>query len=126
MYPHERSLVAKLADKPFALIGVNSDNNRQGLKKTLVDEKITWRSFWNGGSTGGPISRDWGIKAWPTVVLIDAKGVIRHRQEGAPPTSRMSSPAALKASDADLATSSTRPTPPIAGVGGIPSPIVSL
>ena len=26
MIPHERSLVQKLADKPFALIGVNSDD----------------------------------------------------------------------------------------------------
>ena len=26
MYPHERSLVKKLAEKPFALLGVNSDD----------------------------------------------------------------------------------------------------
>jgi hypothetical protein len=85
MYPHERSLVSKMSGKPFALIGVNSDNNREALKKTLVDEKITWRSFWNGGSTSGPISRAWGVRGWPTLVLIDAKGVIRERWEGAPP-----------------------------------------
>jgi hypothetical protein len=84
MYPHERSLVAKLADKPFALIGVNSDSSRQVVKKALVDENITWRSFWNGGSTGGPISRDWGVSSWPTLVLMDAKGVIRQRWRGSP------------------------------------------
>ena len=28
MYPHERSLVKTLADKPFALIGVNSDADK--------------------------------------------------------------------------------------------------
>ena len=28
MYPHERSLVERLKDKPFALIGVNSDTDK--------------------------------------------------------------------------------------------------
>src|SRR5437879_10530632 len=84
MYPHERSLVSKLAGKPFVLLGVNSDQNREALKKTLVDEKITWRSFWNGGSTGGPISREWKIEGWPTLYLIDHKGVIRQKYLGSP------------------------------------------
>ena len=32
MYPHERSLVKRLKDKPFALIGVNSDANKETLR----------------------------------------------------------------------------------------------
>ena len=32
MYPHERSLVKKLKDQPFALIGVNSDRDLEKLK----------------------------------------------------------------------------------------------
>ncbi len=51
MYPHERSLVKRLADEPFALLGINSDSDRQELKKVLAKEKITWRSWWDGGST---------------------------------------------------------------------------
>jgi len=84
MYEHERSLVKRLEGKPFALIGVNSDNNREELKQVLVDERITWRSFWNGGSTGGPISRQWGVSAWPSIWVIDAKGVIRFRNVRGP------------------------------------------
>jgi hypothetical protein len=84
MYPHERSLVSKMSGKPFVLLGVNSDRDREQLKKVLVDKQLTWRSFWNGGSTGGPISRDWGVQGWPTLVLIDAKGVIRKRWTGSP------------------------------------------
>jgi hypothetical protein len=79
MYPHERSLVEKMAGKEFVLLGINSDRDREALKKTLVDEKLTWRSFWNGGSTGGPISSAWGVSGWPTLVLIDAKGKIRQK-----------------------------------------------
>jgi peroxiredoxin len=85
MYPHERSLVKKMEGKPFALVGVNSDQDRKALKPVLEKEHITWRSFWNGGSTGGPISRAWGVDGWPTLYLIDAKGVIRHKWVGAPP-----------------------------------------
>jgi hypothetical protein len=33
MYPHERSLVKKMEGKPFALIGVNSDADRDALKE---------------------------------------------------------------------------------------------
>lgn len=79
MYPHERSLVKRLEGKPFALLGVNSDSSREIVKQAVADENITWRSFWNGGSTGGPISTAWKVDGWPTLVYIDHKGVIRHK-----------------------------------------------
>jgi hypothetical protein len=78
MYPHERSLVARMKDKPFALLGVNSDP-----KKTLVEvlkkENMTWRSWWDGGDTQGPIASKWNISGWPTIYVLDAKGVIRFK-----------------------------------------------
>ena len=84
MYEHERSLVKRLAGKPFALIGVNSDKDRVALKPILKKEKITWRSFWNGGGTDGPISREWKVTAWPSIWVIDANGVIRYRNVRGP------------------------------------------
>jgi len=85
MYPHERSLVKKLADKPFVLLGVNSDTDLMELKKVLDEEQITWRSFWNGKEgTGGPISTDWNVHGWPTLYIIDHKGIIRHKFVGSP------------------------------------------
>jgi hypothetical protein len=79
MYPHERSLVKRMEGKPFALIGVNSDRDKDQLKEVLKKENITWRSFWNGGSTGGPISTEWHVRGWPTIYVIDAQGIIRYR-----------------------------------------------
>jgi hypothetical protein len=38
----------------------------------------------DGGDTGGPISNAWQVRGWPTLVVIDAKGIVRHRFEGAP------------------------------------------
>ncbi|MHC4938113.1 MAG: TlpA family protein disulfide reductase [Planctomycetota bacterium] len=78
MYPHERSLVKKYADRPFTIIGVNSDRDLDKLKKRIKEENITWRSFWCGkAGTSGPIPTKWNVQGWPTIYLIDAKGVIR-------------------------------------------------
>jgi hypothetical protein len=83
MFPHERSLVKKLADKPFALIGVNSDQDKAELKKAMEKENITWRSFWDV-TTSGPIATRWAVQGWPTLYIIDHKGVIRHKHVGSP------------------------------------------
>ena len=80
MYPHERSLVKRLEGKPFALIGVNSDPDKAKLKKRLAEEKITWRSFWDGPKgTGGPIAKAWNVRGWPTIYVLGPKGVIRYK-----------------------------------------------
>jgi hypothetical protein len=80
MYAHERSLVKRLEDKPFALIGVNSDVDKGELKKVMEKEHITWRSFWNGpDGPSGPISTKWNVRGWPTIYVVDAKGVIRFK-----------------------------------------------
>ena len=79
MYPHERSLVKKMSDRPFALLGVNSDEDLDALKERMVEENITWRSWRNGGSTSGPISSKWNVSGWPTIYVIDHEGIIRHK-----------------------------------------------
>ncbi|MGF1579433.1 MAG: TlpA family protein disulfide reductase [Gemmataceae bacterium] len=84
MYGHERSLVKRLANQPFALLGINSDRDREKLKKVLKDKKLTWRSWWNGGSTRGPISTAWKVTGWPTIYVLDEEGVIRYRNVRGP------------------------------------------
>ena len=80
MFPHERSLVKQLADKPFALIGVNSDKDLEKLRETVKAKDITWRSFCNGpDGTSGPISKRWQVRGWPTLYVLDAEGVIRYK-----------------------------------------------
>jgi peroxiredoxin len=76
MYPHERSLVKRMEGKPFALLGINSDPKDE-LRKAMKKENITWRSWWDGGNTDGPIQRQWNIRGWPTTYVLDHKGVIR-------------------------------------------------
>jgi hypothetical protein len=85
MYPHERSLVNKLADMPFAIIGVNSDSDLDKIRGIVKEKNISWRSFWNGPEgTNGPISTRWNVSLWPTVYIIDGEGVIRYKNTQGP------------------------------------------
>ena len=85
MYPHERSLVKKLADVPFAIIGVNSDADLDKIQEIVKEKNISWRSFWNGPEgTSGPISTRWNVSAWPTIYIIDADGIIRYKNARGP------------------------------------------
>jgi hypothetical protein len=83
MYPHERSLVQRLANKPFALLGVNSDG--EGRAKAIAktqEANINWR-YWID-TPENPIGARWEVRGYPTVFLIDQKGIVRYRHEGAP------------------------------------------
>ena len=85
MWPHERSLVSKLADKPFAVLGVNiSEPNPAALRKVLEKNNLTWRSFSDPPASegSGAIAKKWNLAGTPTIYLIDHKGVIRHKWVG--------------------------------------------
>ena len=78
MYPHERSLVRTLADKPFAIVGINSDKSPTIAKDVCVPKNISWRSFMNVQGDQ-KISDKWKVAGWPTTYLIDKDGVIRFK-----------------------------------------------
>ena len=75
--PHQRALVERHKDEPFAIVGVNTDDDKDQYKKRLAEYGVTWRSAWQGG-TDGPIPKSWGINAYPTIFVLDADHVIRH------------------------------------------------
>ena len=54
MYPHERSLVKQLADKPFALIGINSDRDIETARKAVTKKNLTGAVF--GMAKAGPVA----------------------------------------------------------------------
>ncbi|MCC7015226.1 MAG: redoxin domain-containing protein [Planctomycetes bacterium] len=83
MIPHERSLVEKYKDQSFTILGVNTDTDKADYKRQAVEQKVTWRSAWTGG-TSNAISRAFRVTGYPTVFLIDGKGVIRKKWVGAP------------------------------------------
>lgn len=81
MFGHERSLVQKYLGRPFALLGVDEDNGRETLQKAQKKHDLNWRSWWDKDNA---IAGQWRVRGWPTLFLIDHKGMVRWRQEGAP------------------------------------------
>jgi hypothetical protein len=95
MLPHEKELVELMKDKPFALIGINSDvprdptygalpaeqkleATRKYVKVEILDKNgLTWRNAIDCG-TSGPLATQWNISGWPTLFVIDATGKIRY------------------------------------------------
>jgi len=77
MIPHEKTLVKRLEDQPFALVGINSDNEER-YRERRPEMGVTWPSFFDGGSTGGPIASQWGVTGWPTIYVLDGEGKIRY------------------------------------------------
>lgn len=77
--PHERELLGRFKDKPFAVVGVNADADAAQARRAVASHYIPWRSFWNGPDGAyGPIDTQWNLHALPTVYLIDPQGVIRY------------------------------------------------
>jgi thiol-disulfide isomerase/thioredoxin len=87
MIPHERELVEKMKDKPFVFVSISADEQKDTLKQFLTKEKMPWTHWWAGN--GGDESKEtivekWNIRAFPTLYLIDSKGVIRKKYVGSP------------------------------------------
>lgn len=79
MLPHEREMAQKYAGKPFTLLGINSDQSRSALKKTMENEKITWPNIWGGSPAQNQIARAWEVSGWPTLFVLDHEGIVRHK-----------------------------------------------
>lgn len=78
MIPHEKELVERLKDRPFALIGINSDGAVEKVRKIFEENGVNWRNALDG-TTSGPIAKRWNVQGWPTIYVLDGKGVIRNR-----------------------------------------------
>jgi peroxiredoxin len=76
MLPHEKALVERLKNKPFALIGINTDSP-ETFKERAPREGVSWRNILEGEG-GGAIVRAWGVRSFPTIYVLDGKGVIRY------------------------------------------------
>lgn len=82
LYPHEKELMKRLQNQPFAIVGVNSDAF-ETLREAIAREEFPFRWFADG-STRGPISSEWNIESWPTIYVLDKTGRIAFRSIGAP------------------------------------------
>ena len=83
MLPHEKALVERLANEPFALLGVNSDGEADEVLPRLQEEGIQWRNAIDV-NPAGPWATKWNVQGFPTLYLVDAEGTIREKWLGSP------------------------------------------
>jgi thiol-disulfide isomerase/thioredoxin len=77
MIPHQREMVERLKGKPFALISISADQEKEALTSFLEKTPMPW-AHWYSGRKGGVVD-DWKIHGFPTNYVLDAKGVIRFK-----------------------------------------------
>jgi thiol-disulfide isomerase/thioredoxin len=78
MIPHEREMVERLKDKPFALVSISFDAEKKTLVDFLAKEKMPWAHWWNGHE--GKLLDTLNIQHYPTIFVVDPDGVIRFKE----------------------------------------------
>ncbi len=80
-YTYQNHLINRMKGEPFVFLGVNCDATREQAQLVVKNQKIGWRSWYDGGgpNMGGLNFNKYGITAVPTAFVIDTKGIIQQR-----------------------------------------------
>lgn len=78
--PSLRSLNKKFSKEPsFVLIGVSSDSDEETWKAFTTNEKMVWPQYLDRDQQ---VQRLFGVRAFPTYIVIDHEGIMRFRSSG--------------------------------------------
>ena len=77
MIPHEVEMVERLKDKPFTLLSVSCDKDRETLEKFLEGTSMPWDHWWVAPDS--EFKKALNIGSFPTIYVLDANGVIRYK-----------------------------------------------
>jgi hypothetical protein len=80
MIPHTREMVKANQKKPFVFVSVSCDAKRETLTEFTAKTAMPWEHWWDG--QGGKVARAYQIRAFPTLYVIDHKGVIQFKSVG--------------------------------------------
>ena len=82
--PALRELVAEMPADRFTLLAVSVDWDSETVTRFMEDEPMPWVN-WHAGLGGDNIARAWGIRRFPTYVLVNDHGLILARTNGLTP-----------------------------------------
>jgi hypothetical protein len=71
-------MVKRFEGKPFALLGINGDQDSATAKRAVRERQINWRSWWDASAKNEPISKTWNVLGWGTTYVIDHNGINRY------------------------------------------------
>jgi len=84
--PILRDLNKKYSSKPFQLVGVSSDDDEDVWKTFVSAQHMDWSEYID---LSGDVLEAFKIESFPTYVVLDKDSVIRFRQSGLGPDTRM-------------------------------------
>jgi thiol-disulfide isomerase/thioredoxin len=83
--PHLKEMRDKYADRGLVVVGVLSDHEVDKAEKFVVERGFDWPQFVDRSLTPDqsehPIAFDYAVGAYPTLWIIDRKGVFRERAD---------------------------------------------
>lgn len=72
-----RKLSELFADQEFSVLGVFGEDDLEAGRSEAGRRGMSWRSFWD--HRDGPIAKEWNVRGWPNLWVLDRQGIIRHR-----------------------------------------------
>jgi len=82
--PHIKQLAEEFAGQQVVILGVNNDRDDEDARYVIDTLKITYPTL-KSAHQGQRIDAAYNITEWPTLIVIDGKGIIRHVQVGDSP-----------------------------------------
>jgi thiol-disulfide isomerase/thioredoxin len=77
-FPHIKEMIERNKDKPFQFVGVNADTQKDAdqVAEFLKEKECKWRNFFSKGTS---VVKDYQIQFFPSIYVLDHKGVIRYK-----------------------------------------------
>ena len=85
-HPHLKAVYEKYKSKGLEIVGVAVENGtkekqQESWKKAIAEDGITWLQVLNNRETND-IAKEYGVKVFPTKILVDKNGKIVLRSVG--------------------------------------------
>ena len=77
--PALRTLQKQHAQDAFVMLGVSSDTDGRAWSAFTAKNGMVWPQYWD---ESGKVQRTFGVRAFPTYVLLDGDGIERLRVSG--------------------------------------------
>jgi thiol-disulfide isomerase/thioredoxin len=80
--PHELEMAERFKGQPFTFLSVANCHSREELVEFFQKTTLPWPNIFE--ILSGPLAQEWHVDGFPTFIVIDGEGVIRHRSNGGP------------------------------------------
>jgi thiol-disulfide isomerase/thioredoxin len=77
--PALKRLAETAKQDPFVLFGISADRDAAKLRDYLAREAVGWPQYWD---QAGNLERLFGVRAYPTFVVLDGDGRVVYSQQG--------------------------------------------